>query len=758
MSGTSLELAVPGGMATGVALTIASLLALGLACWEVRGLGRLRCAILLTLRGLAMLLVLGIACQPQLIQQIEERREGALALLVDVSRSLHLPRGPANRAAGDGAGDRSRIGGATRAHAVRALLARWLGEGSDNVAVYTFGDELRAGRLDELAADFVADADDTQLVASLKALLEQEGGDGLGAVVVVSDGADRSGLDPERIRDQGVRVHTVGIGRGALRDQAVLSVEADPVSFLRRRGRVRVVVRSSGGRAGPVVVTLRRGQQVEREAAVEVPADGQATVEIPFLPTRLGRAVYTVSIPVSESDAVPSNNRRAFVTRVTRDKLRVLLVAGQPSWDQRFLRAFLKGDPANDLISFFILRNTADLTMASPDELALIPFPTDELFNEHLGSFDLVVFQNFEYGPYQMARYLPRIRDYVLRGGSFAMIGGPLSFGSGAYAATAVAEVLPVEVPSAQVPDDQRVASGRFKPRIVRGMEHHPLLALRPHPAANATAWSRLSPLVGVNIVTRVRAGSSVLLEHPRLSMPGSPQRLPVLVLGRAGEGRTLALTTDTTWRWGMTTGGRTGDPSAYEAFWDRAVRWLARDPSLEPARITTHRERYGLGASVRIRGVVSDERYVPYAERTIAVRLLGAESGEVSRIDVKADRAGAFETVLDGPGRAGVYRVEARLPDSDQRLAQEWFLVEAGGDELADVRTNHPLLRALSASTRGRFYRAEQAPALSAFDTTQVRQLGVHTEAPFATVWAVSLLMLLLGAEWFCRRRWGRR
>src|SRR5690606_34070196 len=142
--------------------------------------------------------------------------------------------------------------------------------------------------------------------------------------------------------------------------------------------------------------------------------------------------------------------------------------------------------------------------------------------------FDLVIFQNFEYGPYQMGSYLPRIRDYVLRGGSFAMIGGPLSFHSGGYAGTAIAEILPVELPPAGAPPTRTVVTDRFSPRIARGLEHHPLLALLPDPVQNAGAWARLSPLSGANVVTRVRPDASVLLEHPSHRMEsGGP--LPVL-------------------------------------------------------------------------------------------------------------------------------------------------------------------------------------------------------------------------------------
>src|SRR5262249_19520396 len=119
---------------------------------------------------------------------------------------------------------------------------------------------------------------------------------------------------------------------------------------------------------------------------------------------------------------------------------------GRPSWDERFLRSLFKRDPNVDLISFFILKTPSAIEVASQDELALIPFPTDELFRESLHTFDLVVLQNFNYGPYQMAHYLPFIRASSLRGGALAMLGGDLPFGVGGYAGTPIESILPVEL------------------------------------------------------------------------------------------------------------------------------------------------------------------------------------------------------------------------------------------------------------------------------------------------------------------------
>ena len=108
----------------------------------------------------------------------------------------------------------------------------------------------------------------------------------------------------------------------------------------------------------------------------------------------------------------------------------------------------LRRDPNVDLVSFFILRTETDEQPWNRNEMSLIPFPTYEIFEDQLHSFDLVIFQNFNYAPYGVEPYLAGIREYVEQGGAFAMIGGDLSFGAGGYAQTPLQEILPVDVPT----------------------------------------------------------------------------------------------------------------------------------------------------------------------------------------------------------------------------------------------------------------------------------------------------------------------
>ncbi len=754
MSG-SLALDVPGGALSAAILAVALGLAAVLAVRALRSLSPVRRRGLAALRVATAVLAWCVAVQPTWIVERSDDEPGRLAVLLDVSRSMRV-------------GDPSRM---TRA---AELVPRWRAEAAArDVELFVFGREARARAFDEPASAFTAIDDDTRLGDALSELASSA--DDLGAVVVVSDGADLAGGALETASELGLRVHAVHVGDAApLVDDAIASVEYDRVGFVRRPVRIRAEVRSYGRPAHVVALALYQGETLIREQRVELPENGSASVELEVSPTEVGRALYRLALPHLEGDVVPENDERALLVRVQRDNLRALLVAGRPSWDQRFLRSFLKRDPSTDLISFFILRNTADMTMADSDDLALIPFPTDELFNEHLGSFDVVLFQNFDYAPYQMEIYLPRIREYVERGGSFAMIGGPLSFSQAGYAETPVGEVLPVVVLPTNTPESRALTTDTFQPRVADAARHHPLVQLASDLRANELAWSALAPLQGLNVVARLQNEGQRLLEHPS-QRDDDGQPLPVLATGTFGRGRVLTFMTDTSWRWGMTTGGASGDPSAYDRFWDTAIRWLARDPLLEPARLTTDRERYGPGTELHVEGALRDLAYQPFADESLAIRILGARGEEVGRGQARTDGEGHLALELVAPPEPGGYRVVAeRLDGSDgrvsrraasasggneaprTRLAEEVFVVELGGDELADPRPRPELLASLAERTEGSFTTLSEVGALETFDASRARVREIVRRRPFASALAVLSLVVLLGLEWIARRRWG--
>src|SRR6185436_12583537 len=151
-------------------------------------------------------------------------------------------------------------------------------------------------------------------------------------------------------------------------------------------------------------------------------------------------------------------------------------------------------------------------------------FTVDELFSQHLPSFDAVVLQDFDAAPYGLTKHLPSLARYVDKGGGLIMVGGPDAFGPGHYAGTELARVLPVELDPAARASGVDLAS--FVPRITEAGRAAPVLA-----PLRALIGEDLPDMPGTNVVQDARASATVLLEHPtRTTKSGAP--MPILALG----------------------------------------------------------------------------------------------------------------------------------------------------------------------------------------------------------------------------------
>jgi len=467
-----------------------------------------------------------------------------------------------------------------------------------------------------------------------------------------------------------------------------------------------------------------------------------------------------VAAPVFPGEAVAENNQRSFVLRVIRDRVRVLLVAGRPSWDERFLRGLLKQDPNVDLISFFILRTSTD--MAGPqDELSLIPFPVQEIFGQQLRTFDAVLFVDFAYQPYRsldIERYLPALRDYVRNGGAFAMTGGEQSFGEARYGETALGEILPVEALSGL-----GIAEGEQRPRLTPEGRRHPVTSLAAGEGANDAAWSALPPIPDVN---RTRAlspasGARVLVESPTALVEG--RAAPVVAVREVEKGRTLAVTTDSSWFWGFVAAEGGGTNRAYQRFWNNALRWLVRDPSLTPIQVEPDRPAVEPGEPVGLSISVRAPDYGPATGAPVAAELVSEDGKVVAHGEAVAGADGVAHLELQPPA-PGAYKVVAAARPSPgapgtapAEQATGAVAVRSSGPEDSDAAPRPELLRAIAEATGGSFARADQAMPGVRLAEPEVVEVGRRKDVP---IWDRGLFLAALvgtlAGEWVLRRRWG--
>ncbi|MEH7828249.1 hypothetical protein [Gemmobacter denitrificans] len=324
----------------------------------------------------------------------------------------------------------------------------------------------------------------------------------------------------------------------------------------------------------PVMLQLR----VEDSGAVPVEAGATANLSIAVdggppqwysvpvgqdldLPVTLphgGQNILQFTVETAPGELTDRNNASVTAINGVRDRLRVLLVSGEPHAGERVWRNLLKSDPSVDLVHFTILRPPEKQDGVPVEELSLIAFPTRELFVEKIDEFDLIIFDRYRLRGILPMQYLENVRDYVLRGGTVLVAAGPEFGTADSLWRSPLADILPVTTTS-------RVIEGGFRPALTDLGQRHPVTrsldALAPE-----GGWGRWFRQIEI---TARGAGQVV--------MQGAGGQ-PLLVLAREGEGRVAVLASDHAWLWGR---GYEGGGPQLELL-RRLAHWMLKEPELE--------------------------------------------------------------------------------------------------------------------------------------------------------------------------------
>jgi len=678
-------------------LALALLVSLGFYAWGLRretNVFMRRCLFGLRLLVLAMLLwfLLEVGQRSMTLAHLP----GRMAVLVDQTASMQLPAYP---------------GGETRAaQAVKVVqsLLEQRGEGFESVELFGFGENLRPLTLASLKEE-TPKAQHTDLLAGLRALGHAtQGSKPLVGVLLISDGADntalRYGMNAQAatfLKSLSFPVSTVLVGEENLADLAIERIQVDGFAFVRSKLQVDVSVRLRGLQGRKLKMVLKsEGQVLSSKELQATLADELQTVSFEMVPDRTGRFVYTVAADIFPEEVLTDNNERSFSLKVMRDRIRVLLVSGRPSWEERFLRGLLKEDANIELVSFYILRNHNDATEVSDEsqEMSLIPFPLREIFDEQLASFDVVVFQNFGYTEPQLmvSLYEGNLERYLFRGGGFLLMGGDRSLGESRQGFRELARTLPVEAAG-------RAELQKFHPQPTPEALRHPITALGKNSEETKKLWAQLPALQGLNR-TRAKPKATVLLEHPTL-LAGN-QKLPVFALWEYGRGRVAALTVDSTWHWAFVAHS-TGAPShTYERFFKNTLRWLSRDPDLTPLQIFADAPRFSTGKTVGASIKTRTADYAAAPHTRLSVELLSSEKRQrVQMLEIETDSEGQAHVEFNGLEK-GAYKLVARSLPAAEQESEDAFVIESLSEELSTARASSQTLSALSEATQGRFFK----------------------------------------------------
>ncbi len=412
--------------------------------------------------------------------------------------------------------------------------------------------EKRLGALDNVEPHFVETPRDdpdnrgTQLFTALRSALSDTPPERVGGAIIVTDGIVHD--VPASVAALGFHapLHTLITGHPGERDRRIELVEAPRFGIVGKDQTITVRVLDSGGSSEPATLTVRHdGQPL---ATIDAPI-GQ-TLMIPAPVDHAGTNIFELEVTPIPGELTALNNKSVVAVEGVRDKLRVLLVSGEPHQGERMWRNLLKSDANVDLVHFTILRPPEKSADGTPiNELSLIAFPVADLFGRKIKDFDLIIFDRYSSQAILPRVYLDNIVKYVRDGGALLMAAGP-----------------EFETPEGlfltPTGDD---FEGPFRAEISPDGAKHPVTRGLAGGDTSPPAWGQWFRRIG----GEVTGGVNVL--------QGS-DKAPLLVLSRAEKGRVALLLSDQLWLWARGYDG--GGP--HLDLLRRLAHWLMKEPELE--------------------------------------------------------------------------------------------------------------------------------------------------------------------------------
>lgn len=524
------------------------------------------------LRALALAVLAIALADPSLVFEDREPVKDVVAVVVDKSASNRL----ADRA--------------QQTQAAQAEIERQL-RGISGVEARTIEvtDQQGAG-------------DGTRLFEALATGLADVPSERVAGAILLTDGLAHDA--PANAEALGLRapLHVLTTGREREIDRRIVLVNSPRFGIVGKEQNVRLRVVEKGG-PGRAAITVRRdGEIIARREAIT----GE-TIQVPVRIDRGGPNVIEIEAAPLDNELTLANNRAVITIEGVRDKLRVLLVSGEPHPGERTWRNLLKADANVDLVHFTILRPPEKQDGTPINELSLIAFPTRELFQVKIKDFDLIIFDRYANQSILPLVYFDNIVRYVRDGGALLIAAGPEYSGAQSLARTPLGQILPAQ-------PDGSVFDEAYRARVSEPGKRHPVTRDLPGSEAEPPRWGEWLRLVGA----RARSGSTVMT---------GPGDRPLLLLAREQKGRVALFLSDHAWLWAR--GFRDGGP--HLDLLRRLGHWLMKEPDLEEE---------ALRASARGRNIEIERQTLG---ENPAPATITAPDGSVRTVPFEAGRPGLF-------------------------------------------------------------------------------------------------------------------
>ena len=714
----------------GVCLVAAS--GLGWLMWKSTW-SRLRAVGLWALQASVACLLLLMLWQPALSVSALKPQQNIVAIVVDNSSSMK----------------RTDAGGTRLAAAKKTLNAGLLKDLEKRFQVRLYSLDASLHRIADVDA-LTGDASVTKIGDGLRQLTAESSGLPVGAVILLSDGADSAGgIDRQtvtEIRSHRIPVHTVGFGKEQLsKDLEIRGVDLPTRALADARLSAVVRLRNRGYGGQRSRLEIREGTKVLAAKEVTLGKDGQEQTETLLFSAGIAGARHlAVSLKAMDGEENQANNVVSRFVAVEGRKPRILYIEGEPKWEFKFIRRAVEED--RSLVLVTMLRTTQNKIyrqgVANNKDLEN-GFPTTA---EELFQYDGLIIGSVESGYFNLNQQ-ELIRQFAdRRGGGVLFLGGRNTMSDGGYDKSAMAEMLPVTMTGAKGTFERDAATVE----LTAAGRDNLILRLVEDPDKNVERWKTMPKLADFQSAGIPKPGALVLAE-----MVTPKGKMPLLITENYGRGRTAVFATSGSWRWQMT---QPKEDQTHEMFWQQMMRWLA---STSPGQVVTTTPNPLLSdeGKLPLRIDVRDKNFIPVADADVRAHIMGPQS---TAAEVKLTPDPVIPGAYVGEYTAtvgGDYVAEIEAVRNGQRVGADTMLFrrEDGVTENFYSEQNKELLEKLAEETGGRYWKPEDAGKLAT--DVAYSEAGV-TSREIYDLWNMPFFFLaLLGmraAEWLFRRKWG--
>ncbi|HJT89140.1 MAG TPA: glutamine amidotransferase [Bryobacteraceae bacterium] len=678
-------------------------------------------------------LLLFLLWHPALSVATLRPQQNVVAVLVDNSRSMTIADESGTRLA--------KAQSVLNGGLLQALANRF------QVRLYDFGTDPQRIQKPQ---DAQGTAPATRLGNTLERVLDESSSLPLGAIVVLSDGADNSGgIDLQTIaalRRQRVPIHTIGFGREHPdRDVEVTDAVVPQRALPKSRLTAVVTLQSYGLSGAKTRISVRDGSNVLASQDVTLKGDGVAQTEsVVFNAGAAGPRTLAIGVDPVGGEQNVLNNKVTRVVNVQTRKPRILYFDGEPQWEFKFVRRALDDFPDIEMVSMVRTTQNKIYYQGTKEGELKDGFPSKP---EDLFAYQGLMLENVEAG-YFTASQQQLIRDFVdRRGGGLLFMGGRASLSDGGYQNTPLADLIPVSLP----PNKGTFHRDFSRVELTGPGRESILTRLDENPQRNEQRWKEMPMVADYQEVGPPKPGATELLDVDPTSRP----RSPLLVTENYGRGRTAVFATGGSWRWKM---WLPHDDKTHATFWQQMFRYLVTDT---PGQVTATTPKTLLAddTHVPIRVEVRDKEYKPLNTAKVQARFL-APDGSSATVELTPEPL--EEGIYTGEWTAqapGSYVAEILAGQGQEEIGRDvlTFRREDGVAENFHTGQNRELLQKLSQETGGRYYTPSDASKLAG--EISYSEAGI-TSRETRDLWDMPILFLLaLGiraAEWLLRRRWG--